>query len=139
LKGQESLTKSASPLIEAVDMESKTQPLFDRLRAVPAEARKLFCVVVRQAYHGPMRPKSPGVATPVEILEACGLDVGEFYSLLASLRDGRLIEVSGDYPFEEIRLTSEASVAEAVAQRCAQTGVPLEEVFVSLGTSSFSQ
>jgi hypothetical protein len=120
-------------------MDRNTQLLFDRLRTVSAEARKLFCVVVRQAYHGPMHPKLPGIATPVEILEACGLDVGEFYSLLALLKGGRLIEVSGDYPFEEIRLTAEASVAEAVAQRCAQTGVPIEEVFVSLETSSFSQ
>jgi hypothetical protein len=119
-------------------MDSNTQFLFDRLRAVSGEARKLFCVVVREAYHGPMHPKVPGVATPLEILEACGLDVGEFYSLLALLKDGRLIEISGDYPFEEIRLTAETSVAEAVAQRCRQTGVPVEEVFVALKTGPFS-
>jgi hypothetical protein len=115
-------------------MDSNIQSLVDHLRAVSAEARKLFCVVVREAYHGPMHPKGPGVATPLEILEACGLDVGEFYSLLALLKDGRLIEVTGNYPFEEIRLTAEASVAQAVAERCIQTGVPLEEVFVSLET-----
>jgi hypothetical protein len=119
-------------------MDADIQALIDRLGEVPANARKLFCVVVRQAYHGPIHPKLPGVATPVEILEACGLDVGEFYSLLAVLQDRSLLKVSGEYPFEEIKLTSEAAVAEAIADRCAKAGVPLEEPFVSLGTSFLS-
>ena len=109
--------------------------LLDRLRAVSSQARNLFCVVVRQAYHGPMHPKSPGVATPPEILEACGLDVGEFYSLLKSLEGARLLDVSGDYPFEEIRLAAEASAAQDIAERCRQKGVALEEVFVGLDGS----
>jgi hypothetical protein len=109
--------------------------LLDRLRTVSGQARNLFCVVVRQAYHGPMHPKSPGVATPPEILEACGLDVGEFYSLLKSLEGARLLDVSGEYPFEEIRLAPEASAAQGIAERCKQKGVPLEEVFVGLDGS----
>jgi hypothetical protein len=92
-------------------------------------------VVVRQAYHGPMHPKSPGVATPPEILEACGLDVGEFYSLLKLLEGARLVDVSGDYPFEEIRLSAEASVAHGIAERCLEKGTPLQEVFVGLDLS----
>jgi hypothetical protein len=115
------------------------QALLDRLRAVPNEARNLFCVVVRQAYHGPMHPKSPGVATPPEILEACGLDVGEFYSLLKLLEGVRLVDVSGDYPFEEIRLTAEASVAQGIAERCLEKGAPLQEVFVGLDLSLLRQ
>ena len=118
--------------------DATSQALLDRLRAVSPEARKLFCVVVREAYHGPMHPKAPGVAVPAEILEACGLDVGEFYSLLAALKEGRLIHVSGDYPFEEIRLTSEASAAEAVAERCTKASVPLEDVFVGLDARSLA-
>jgi hypothetical protein len=117
-------------------MDDNTQLLMDRLRGVSAEARKLFCLVVRQAYHGPMRPKPAGVATPVEILEACGLDVGEFYALLELLKERGLIEVSGNYPFEEIRLTAESSAAEALAERCTKMGVPVEEVFVGLETNS---
>jgi hypothetical protein len=117
-------------------MDSKTQKLFDCLSAVPAEARKLFCIVVSQAFHGPMHPKVPGVTAPLEILEACGLDVGEFYSLLTVLTDARLIEVSEEYPFEEIRLTPESAVAEEVAERCKAMSVPIEEVFVALETSS---
>jgi hypothetical protein len=78
---------------------------------VSTPARKLFDVIVREAYHGPLRPKAPSTATPPEILEACGLDVGEFYALLASLEEAGLIRVSGTYPFEEIRLTPEAEEA----------------------------
>lgn len=117
-------------------MDSKTQTLLDRLHAVSSQARKLFCVVVGQAYHGPMYPKAPGVTAPLEILEACGLDVGEFYTLLTALKGANLIEVSGTYPFEEIRLTTESAIAELVARRCKETSVPLEEVLVALETRS---
>ena len=83
----------------------------DRLQTVSAPARKLFAVIVRQAYHGPLRPKSKAAATPPEILEACGLDVGEFYALLDVLREAGLIRISNAYPFEEIELSPEAAAA----------------------------
>jgi hypothetical protein len=120
-------------------MPNNYGPLFEQLRAVSMEARKLFCVVVEQAYHGPMRSKSAGVATPPEILEACGLDVGDFYSLLASLKDEKLIEVSGEYPFEEIRLTTKSSAAAALAEQCREAGLPLQEVIVTLQTNFLRQ
>jgi hypothetical protein len=80
----------------------------ERLETIAAPARKLFAVIVQQAYHGPLRPKEPATATPAEILEACGLDVGEFYSLLNELSAAGLVEVSNPYPFEEIRLSAQA-------------------------------
>ena len=83
----------------------------DRLEMVPVPARKLFDVIVHQAYRGPLHPKPKGTATPPEILEACGLDVGEFYVLLKALTTAGLIRVSNAYPFEEIRLSSEAAEA----------------------------
>ena len=73
-----------------------------------AAARKLFDVIVSQTRRGSLHPKPKGTATPPEILEACGLDVGEFYDLLKVLTEAGLIGVSGSYPFEEIRLTPEA-------------------------------
>jgi len=82
-----------------------------RLQAGSAPARKLFAIIVDQIHRGPLRPKPAGVATPPEILEACGLDVGEFYALLGVLQEAGLIEVSGAYPFEEIQLTPEAEEA----------------------------
>jgi hypothetical protein len=83
-----------------------------------------------------MHPKPPGVATPAEILEACGLDVGEFYSLLEVLKNQHLIEIGGNYPLEEIRLTTEASIAEQIAQYCTEVNIPLEDVLAGLDASS---
>ncbi len=79
------------------------------LETVSVPARKLFDVIVQQAYRGPLRGKSEGTATPPEILEACGLDVGDFYALLSELTAAGLIRVSNDYPFEEIQLSPEAA------------------------------
>jgi acyl dehydratase len=84
-----------------------------RLHTVSMPARKLFAVIVREANHGPMRPKPKGTALPAEILEACGLDVGEFYELLNALEKAGLIRISGAYPFEEIQLTPEAAYGES--------------------------
>jgi hypothetical protein len=80
----------------------------DRLQTVSPSARKLFGVIVQQIHHGPFFGKLKGAATPPEILEACGLDVGEFYALLNVLKEAGLILVSNAYPFEEIELTPEA-------------------------------
>jgi hypothetical protein len=67
--------------------------------------RKLLRVIEDQARHGSLRSKEPGIATMPEVHEACGLDVDGMYAALGVLRDAGLIEMTGDYPFEEIRLT----------------------------------
>jgi hypothetical protein len=79
------------------------------MAVAPPAARKLLALIARQADGGPIHPKPPGVATPPEVLEACGLDVGHFYDLLQWLVAHELVQVSGDYPFEEIRLTPSAA------------------------------
>ena len=78
---------------------------------MPVPARKLFALIVRQVRHGPLRAKPEGTATPPEILEACGLDVGEFYALLDVLKEAGLIRIANAYPFEEIELSAEAAAA----------------------------
>jgi hypothetical protein len=89
--------------------ESSGSFVRDRLETVSVTARKLFDVIVHQAYQGPLHPKPQGTATPPEILEACGLDVGEFYVLLTVLTKAGLIRVTNAYPFEEIQLSAEAA------------------------------
>ena len=116
-------TSSPSPYVEL---------LTERLRTVSVPARKLFAVIVREAYHGPIQPKANGTATPPEILEACGLDVGEFYALLEDLRRADLIRVSSAYPFEEITLGPAAAGADILAERCVRGKVSFEDVFVAL-------
>lgn len=88
--------------------DSQASFVRDRLQTVSSPARKLFEVIVRKAYHGPLHPKPMGTATPPEILEACGIDVGEFYTLLGVLATAGLIRVLNAYPFEEICLSPEA-------------------------------
>ena len=92
-------------------MENPAPFVHGRLERISLPARKLFDVIVHQAHHGPILGKSSGIATPPEILESCGLDVGEFYALLDVLKDAGLIRVSNSYPFEEIQLTPEAEEA----------------------------
>ena len=87
---------------------TSTDALRELVDAAPPTARRLLALIVRQADHGPISPKAEGVATPPEILEACGLDVGEFYDRLAWLVDHGLVVVDGAYPFEEITPTSAA-------------------------------
>lgn len=76
--------------------------------SIDATARKLLAVIEEQARHGSLRSKEPGVATMPEVHEACGLDVDGMYAALAELRAAGLIDVRGEYPFEEIRLIAPA-------------------------------
>jgi hypothetical protein len=117
---------------EPAQVEGAASFLLQRLQTVPIPARKLFAMIVREAYHGPLHPKPEGIATPPEILEACGLDVGEFYLLLKTLAEAGLVRISNAYPFEEIQLAPEASEAKAIAERCVRENVPLEDLFVNL-------
>jgi acyl dehydratase len=87
----------------------------DQLGRVSIPARKLFTIIVRQARHGSIRPKPESTALPAEILETCGLDVGEFYDLLNELSAAGLIRTTNAYPFEEIQLTADAA-GEALAE-----------------------
>jgi hypothetical protein len=83
-------------------------PVDIQLQSLPVSSRKLFELIANQIRNGPLHPKPAGVATPLEILEACGLGVDEFYGLLDSLKEAGLVRVSAAYPFEEIRLSPAA-------------------------------
>ena len=102
----------------------------ERLRRLPVEGRKLLCVIVRQAYHGSLRSKEPGIATMPEVHEACGLDVDGMYADLGVLRDAGLIQLTGQYPFEEIRLTG--AEEQAIFDHCDTHQIALEDVMVDL-------
>ena len=102
----------------------------ERLRRLPVEARKLLCVIVRQAYHGSLRSKEAGIATMPEVHEACGLDVDGMYAGLGVLRDAGWIQLTGEYPFEEIRLTG--AEEQAIFDHCDAYQIALEDVMVDL-------
>ncbi len=88
-------------------------------------------MIARQAYHGALRSKPPGIATMPEVHEACGLDVDAMYSVLRILREAGLIKVEGEYPFEEIRLADSSGIRE-ILERCESAAIPLEDVVVDL-------
>ena len=67
-----------------------------------------------------------------EVHEACGLDVDAMYFVLKVLRDARLIELEGEYPFEEIRLMGDGIVMESVLKRCEAAGIAVEHVVAEL-------
>jgi hypothetical protein len=112
------------------------QRLLDRLRPLPVQARRLLCVILRQAEYGTLRSKAPGRVTMPEIHEACGLDVDELQGVLAVLKDAHFISLEGFYPFEELQLVGDPvgdpSVWERVLKRCDSTGTPLESVIVNM-------
>ena len=97
------------------------------LTSLPVPARKLLSVIARQAYHGTLRSKEPGVATMPEVHEACGLDVDQMDSLIQILKHAGFITVEGDYPFEELKPT----IGTLLAQ-CEAAGIQIEDVVVDL-------
>ena len=110
---------------------SASTDLADRLRPLPVSARKLLCVIARQAYHGALRSKPKGIATMPEVHEACGLDVDAMYSVLQVLRESGVIQMEGEYPFEEIRFMDSSGIEE-ILSRCETAGIPLEDIVVEL-------
>ena len=90
-------------------MSVSTKPL-DQLST---PARKLLAVIARQADHGTLRSKAPGVATLPEVHEACGLDPEPMQDFLKELSDAGWLRIEGEYPFEELRpLGSAAALAD---------------------------
>src|SRR5262245_4158768 len=112
------------------------QRFVQRLQLLPVQARRLLCVIVRQAYHGTLRSKAPGRVTMPEIHEACGLDVDELQGELAFLKDSHFISLEGCYPFEELQLegdpVGDPRIWERVLKRCDSTGTPLEAFIVNM-------
>src|SRR5262245_37325089 len=96
--------------------------LHQRLASLPIPARRLLCVIARQARHGSLRSKPPEVATMPEVHESCGLGVDELRELLQILAAARFVAIDGAYPYEEMRLTgespSESATLEALIGRC---------------------
>ena len=87
-------------------------------------------MIVCQAYRGSLRSKEPGIATLPEVHEACGLDVDGMYAVLRMLLDQSVIEISGQYPFEEIHLTSPDE--QTIFEHCQEHQIPLDCILVDL-------
>ncbi len=84
--------------------------------ALSTPAQKLLAVIARQADHGTLRSKAPGVATLPEVHEACGLDPEPMQDLLRELSDAGWVRIEGQYPFEELRPLGSAAVLADLAK-----------------------
>ena len=109
--------------------ENEFGDLARRMAVLPVSARKLLCLVARQAHRGPLLSKNPGTATMPEVHEACGLDVDAMLALIEILRAARFLELEGEYPFETMRLTG---TLDSCIQKWIGANVPLEKVIVDL-------
>jgi hypothetical protein len=112
-----------------MSQENEPGDLARRMALLPVSARKLLCLVARQAHSGPLRSKKPGTATMPEVHEACGLDVDAMIALIEILREARFLEIEGEYPFETMRVTG---ALDSCIQKCIGANVSLEKVIVDL-------
>jgi hypothetical protein len=106
-----------------------------RLNSVSVQARKLLAHVAELAYHGRGRQRKPDVAYLPELHESCGLDVDAMYSLLRELEAAKFIAVEDRYPFEDVKVASDAFGRNLLCEiaRSAEGGkVALRAVLVDL-------
>jgi len=97
-------------------MSASTKPAAKAFDQLSSPARKLLAVIARQADHGTLRSKAPGVATLPEVHEACGLDPEPMQDLLRELSDAGWLRIEGQYPFEELRPLGTAAVLADLAK-----------------------
>lgn len=69
-------------------------------------ARRLLAHIVELAQREHQDGRKPGVAYLPEVHESCGLDVDAMYGCLKELQQAGLVAVEGEYPFEEVRVSS---------------------------------
>ena len=103
---------------------------FERLTGVSRGARKLLTLIAEQApteqEHEALMPR---------LHEACGLDPEEMDRYLHELQSARLIRIDGQYPFEQIAPTAEASgmvPMELIAKSAKQKNVILRDAIGEL-------
>lgn len=83
---------------------------FDRLGQVSEQARKLLVHVVDTLHGGRVPERAIDTTYAPELLESTGLTVENFINLVGELRTARLLEVEGDFPFEDVRVPHDSPI-----------------------------
>lgn len=112
-------------------MSVSTEGLRERLGKVSPHAAKLYSRMVEMAYSGRGQARSGDAAYLPELYESCGVTVEEMYEHLEALKSAGLIELEGEYPFEDAKLT-DASAARALFEQGRSRGVTASEVINEL-------
>ena len=105
--------------------------LQERLSKVSAQAAKLYARMVEMSRTGRGQSRSEDAAYLPELYEACGITVEEMYVYIEELKAARLIEVEGEYPFEDAKIV-DAAEAGALADEAAKRKQLLSDVVVEL-------
>ena len=103
----------------------------ERLSKVSAQAAKLYARMVEMSRSGRGQARSRDAAYLPELYEACGVTVEQMYAYIEELKTARLIEVEGEYPFEDAKIV-DAAEAGALADEAAQRKVSLSDVVVEM-------
>jgi hypothetical protein len=113
------------------------QELLPGLRSVSARARKLLTEIADHTYDGKLARRSPNTAYLPELYDSCGVGVEEMYPLLQELDSANLIELEGQYPFEDVKIpaTAEGNIPLAdIANYCREHHVSLRDAIVEMKT-----
>ena len=105
--------------------------LRDRLQNVSPQAAKLYARMVEMSRTGMGQARVPGAAYLPELYEACGVTVEEMYAYIEELKTARLIEVEGEYPFEDAKIV-DAAEAGALADEAAKRKMSLSDVVLEM-------
>ena len=105
--------------------------LKDRLQQVSLQAAKLYARMVEMSHSGRGQARSQDAAYLPELYESCGVTVEEMYAYIEELKTARLIEVEGEYPFEDAKIVDAAEVG-VLADAAAKRKRSLSDVLVEL-------
>ena len=105
--------------------------LKERLQAVSPQAAKLYARMVEMSRSGRGQARSKDAAYLPELYEACGVTVEEMYAYIDELKTARLIEIEGEYPFEDAKIV-DAAEAGALADEATERNQLLGDVLVEL-------
>lgn len=105
------------------------------LRPLSPSARKLLAHIADLATRSHAATRRENAAYLPELHETCGLDPDAMYSLLKELESARVVQIEGQYPFQDVVLapTSEGwQLIGDLARYCATEKLPLRDVIVDL-------
>ena len=108
-----------------------------RLQAVSERARKLLAEIADHTYDGKLARRAPDTAYLPELYDSCGIGVEEMYPLLQELHQAKLIELEGEYPFEDVHVPKSKNDNGGIpladlAHYCDEHKVSLRDVLVDL-------
>jgi hypothetical protein len=108
-----------------------TNGLQERLQQVSPQAAKLYARMVEMSRSGRGQARSQDAAYLPELYESCGVTVEEMYAYIEELKKARLIEVEGEYPFEDAKIV-DAAEAGVLADEAVKRKQLLSDVLAEL-------